>query len=193
MTRQLKDLQREYDRLDKIKEKCYGTNKLEAIQREVDVTNELIKGQKELIKETEDYLAIDAGRLRDLLEAGEFQIDENGNLLNFEELQEKYRKKAEEDKDEQAQDIWKALQQYEETLDKLQDANVEMRDLLYQEMELRLEKITTKVDMRIDFDDREIKLLDHYIKRIDDNIYHTAEVLCFNRIKLGYIIKNRRY
>lgn len=187
MTRQLKDLQREYDRLDKIKEKCYGTNKLEAIQREVDITNELIKGQKELIKETEDYLAIDASRLRDLLEAGEFQIDENGNLLNFEELQEKYRKKAEEDKDEQAQDIWKALQQYEETLDKLQEANVEMRDLLYQEMELRLEKITTKVDMRIDFDDREIKLLDHYIKRIDDNIYHTAEVLALTEEKLGHI------
>lgn len=187
MTRQLKDLQREYDRLDKIKEKCYGTNKLEAIQREVDITNELIKGQKELIKETEDYLAIDASRLRDLLEAGEFQIDENGNLLNFEELQEKYRKKAEEDKDEQAQDIWKALQQYEETLDKLQEANVEMRDLLYQEMELRLEKITTKVDMRIDFDDREIKLLDHYIKRIDDNIYHTTEVLALTEEKLGHI------
>ena len=187
ITRQLKDLQREYDRLDKIKEKCYGTNKLEAIQREVDVTNELIKGQKELIKETEDYLAIDASRLRDLLEPGEFQIDENGNLLNFEELQEKYRKKAEEDKDEQAQNIWKALQQYEETLDKLQDANVEMRDLLYQEMELRLEKITTKVDMRIDFDDREIKLLDHYIKRIDDNIYHTAEVLALTEEKLGNI------
>lgn len=187
ITRQLKDLQREYDRLDKIKENCYGTNKLEAIQREIDATNELIKGQKELVKEAEDYLAIDTNRLKDLLGAGEFQVDENGNLLNFEELQEKYRKKAEEDKDEHAQDVWKALQQYEETLDKLQEANVEMQDLLYQEMELRLEKITTKVDMHIDFDDREIKLLDHYIKRIDDNIYHTAEVLALTEEKLGHI------
>ena len=187
ITRQLKDLQREYERLDKIKENCYGTNKLEAIQREIDATNELIKGQKELVKETEDYLKIDADRLKNLLGAGEFQIDENGNLLNFEELQEKYRRKAEEDKDEQAQDIWKALQQYEETLDKFQEANVEMQDLLYQEMELRLEKITTKVDMRIDFDDREIKLLDHYIERIDDNIYHTAKVLALTEQKLGHI------
>lgn len=189
ITRQLKDLQREYDRLNKIKENCYGTNKLEAIQREIDATDQLIKGQKALIREAEDYLKIDADRLKKLLGAGEFQIDENGNLLNFEELQEKYRKKAEEDKDEHAQDIWKALQQYEETLDKLQDANVEMQNLLYQEMELRLEKITTKVDMRIDFDDREIKLLDHYIKRIDDNIYHTAEVLALTEEKLGHISK----
>lgn len=187
ITRQLKDLQREYDRLDKIKENCYGTNKFEAIQREIDATNELIKGQKELVKETEDYLKIDTDRLKNLLGAGEFQVDEKGNLLNFEELQEKYRRKAEEDKDEQAQNIWKALQQYEETLDKFQEANVEMRDLLYQEMELRLEKITTKVDMRIDFDDREIKLLDHYIERIDDNIYHTAKVLSLTEEKFGRI------
>ena len=54
-------------------------------------------------------------------------------------------------------------------------------------LELRLEKITTKVDMRIDFDDREIKLLDHYIERIDDNIYHTAEVLALTEEKLGHI------
>ena len=187
ITRQLKDLQREYDRLDKIKENCYGTNKLEAIQREIDATNELIKGQKELVKEAEDYLKIDSDRLKNLLGAGEFQVDENGNLLNFEELQEKYRKKAEEDKDEHAQDVWKALQQYEETLDKLQEANVEMQDLLYQEMQLRLEKITTKAELKIDFDEREIKLLDHYIDRIDDNIYHTAEVLALTEEKLGHI------
>ena len=187
ITRQLKDLQREYDRLNKLKENCYGTNKLEAIQREIDATDELIKGQKELVKQAEDYLKIDAGRLKGLLEPGEFQVDENGNLLNFEELQEKYRKKAEEDKDEDAQDIWKALQQYEETVDKLQEANVEMQDLLYQEMELRLEKVTTKAELKIDFDEREIKLLDHYIKRIDDNIYHTAEVLALTEQKLGHI------
>ena len=187
ITRQLKDLQREYDRLSKIKDNAYGTNKLEAIQREIDATDELIKGQKALIKETEDYLAIDVERLRGLLAPGEFQIDENGNLLNFEELQQKYRKAAEQEKDEGAQDIWKALNQYEETLDKLQEANVEMQDLLYQEMELRLEKITTKVEMRIDFDDREIKTLDFYIQRIDDNIYHTAEVLALTEQKLGLI------
>ena len=187
ITRQLKDLQREYDRLDKIKENCYGTNKLEAIQKEIDATNELIEGQKTLIQEAEDYLKIDTGRLRELLPEDEFQIDENGNLLNFEELQQKYRKAAEVDKDESAMDIWKALQQYEETLDKLQEANVEMQNLLYQEMELRLEKITTKAELKIDFDEREIKLLDHYIKRIDDNIYHTAEVLALTEEKLGHI------
>ena len=58
--------------MDKIKENCYGTNKFEAIQREIDATNELIKGQKELVKETEDYLKIDTDRLKNLLGVGEF-------------------------------------------------------------------------------------------------------------------------
>ena len=41
--------------------------------------------------------------------------------------------------------------------------------------------------MKIDFDEREIKLLDHYIERIDDNIYHTAKVLALTEEKLGHI------
>lgn len=187
ITRQLKDLQREYDRLSKIKDNAYGTNKLEAIQAEIAATDQLIEGQKKLIETSENYLKQDTDRLRKLLGANEFQIDENGNLLNFDELQQKYRKKAEEDKDEKAQDIWKALTQYEETLDKLKDSQTELQDLIYQQMDLRLETITTKVEMRIDFDEREIKLLDHYIKRIDDNIYHTAEVLALTQQKLGNI------
>ena len=187
ITRQLKDLQREYDRLNKIKENCYGTNKLEAIQQEIDATQELINGQKELIKEAEDYLEIDKQRLKSLLANGEFQVDANGNLLNFEELQEKYRRKAEEDKDEAAQDVWKALQQYEETLDKLHDANTELQNLIYQQSELALETITTKVELKIDFDERDLKLIEHFTKKIDDNIYDTAKVLQLAGLSLDKI------
>jgi hypothetical protein len=46
-------------------------------------------------------------------------------------LQQKYRKKAEEDKDENAQTIWKALMQYEETIDKVHDSQTELQELIY--------------------------------------------------------------
>lgn len=188
ITRQLKDLQNEYERLDEIKENCYGTNKLEAINREIEATDELIRGQKELIREAEDYRTIDTNRLKSLLAPGEFQVDENGNLLNFEELQEKYRKAAEENKDdEHSQNVWKALQQYEETLDKLTEANKDLRDLIYQQSELALEKITTKVDLKIDFDERDLKLIEHFTKKIDDNIYDTARVLQLAGLSLDKI------
>ena len=187
ITRQIKDLQREYERLSKIKDNAYGTNKLEAIQKEIDATNQLIEGQKRLVKEAEDYLKIDTDRITKLLKPGEFQLDANGNLANFEELQQKYRKAAEEKKDKKAEEIWKALMQYEETLDKLHEADEQMRELIYQQMELRLETITTKVDLKINFDEKEIKLIDHYIGKIDDNIYDTAQVLVKTGDKLAYI------
>lgn len=187
ITRQLKDLEREYDRLSKIKDNAYGTNKLEAIQAEIDATNTLIEGQKELIKEAEDYLNIDTDRLKELLEEDEFQVDENGNLLNFEELQQKYRKAAEESKDEHAQDIWKALNQYEETLDKISEENTKMQDLIYQLTEHRLEVITTKVDLKINFDERDLKLIEYFTEKIDDNIYDTARVLSLAGMSLDKI------
>ena len=190
ITRQLKDLQREYTELNDIKDNAYGTDKLKAIDAEIDATNRLIEGQKALVKEAKDYLAIDTERLQSMLAPGEFQVDQNGNLLNFEELQEKYRKAAEENKDDtHSKDVWKALEQYEETLDKFYDAQGELRELIYQEMEHRLEKITTKVDLKINFDEKELKLLDHYIKRIDDDIYKTAEVLALTEKRLSVINK----
>ena len=190
ITRQLKDLQREYTELNDIKDNAYGTDKLEAIDAEIDATNRLIEGQKALVKEAKDYLAIDTERLQSMLAPGEFQVDQNGNLLNFEELQEKYRKAAEENEDDtHSKDVWKALEQYEETLDKFYDAQGELRELIYQEMEHRLEKITTKVDLKINFDEKELKLLDHYLKRIDDDIYQTAKVLGLTEQKLSVINK----
>jgi len=46
-----------------------------------------------------------------------------------------------------------AVTQYEETLDKYQEIYEEFTDLLYQEAELRIEKITAKVDMEVKFQD----------------------------------------
>ena len=190
ITRQLKDLQREYDELSDIKDNAYGVDKLKAIDAEIDATNRLIEGQKALVKEAEDYLKIDTERLKGMLAPGEFQVDQNGNLLNFEELQEKYRKAAEENKDDtHSKDVWKALEQYEETLDKFYDAQGELRQLVYQKMEARLEKITTKVELKINFDEKELKLLDHYINRLDDDIYNTAKVLALTETRLSVINK----
>ena len=180
ITRQLKDLEREYDRLNKIKEKAYGTNILKGIQAEIDATDELIKGQKALIREAEDYLKIDLDRLKDLTKNDNIDIkfDANGNIENFEELQEKYRKAAEENKDdEHSQDVWKALQQYEETVDKLHEAETGLQDYIYQLAELQLEKITTKLELKIDFDDKELDLIDYQLKRIGDSVYATADAI----------------
>ena len=198
ITRQLKDIEREYDRLSKIKDNCYGTNRIEAIQAEIDAQHELMKGQEELIHQAEDWLKLDTKNLEGLLEAGELQFDANGNLANFDALQDKYKRMvdtgqdlsgndlSDEDK-EHVEEIWNAIEQYEETLDKLQEANKDMREYLYQEMELRLEAIQVKTELKIDFDERDLKLIEHFTKKIDDNIYDTARVLQLAGLSLDKI------
>ena len=177
ITRQLADITRRYDRLDKIKDKAFGKNKVDAIQAEIDVTNDLIKAQDQLIKEASDYQEKDIQRLKDL--GIDFVLDEHGNLENFEELQEKYGRAAAEEEDEDAkkaaEERWKAIKQYEETIDKLNEANEQMDDYIFQLQELQLEKITTAVEMKIDYDDKNLDLLQHYLDKIEDDIYATAD------------------
>ena len=177
ITRQIKDLQREYDRLNKIREKTFGTDKLKALDQEIEATNELIEGQKRLIQEAEDYLKLDTERVIKLLAPGEFQVDANGNLANFEELQQKYRKKAEEDKDEDAQTIWKALMQYEETIDKVHDSQTELQELIYQLQDLALEQITIKVELELDISEDRFEYLDYLLDKIDDDAFQAAEAI----------------
>ena len=177
ITRQIKDLQREYDRLNKIREKTFGADKLKALDQEIEATNELIKGQKRLIQEAEDYLKLDTERVIKLLAPGEFQVDANGNLANFEELQQKYRKKAEEDKDEDAQTIWKALMQYEETIDKVHDSQTELQELIYQLQDLALEQITIKVELELDISEDRFEYLDYLLDKIDDDAFQAAEAI----------------
>ena len=178
ITRQLADLTRWYDRLNKIKEKAFGANKVKAIEEEIKATNELIQAQQALIDEAEDYRQKDLQRLKDL--GIDFELDSHGNLLNFEELQEKYGRVATEAEDEDekkaATDRWKAIQQYEETIDKIHEAEEGMADYIMQLSELELEAITVEVDYKVKYDEKALDYLQHFIDKIDDDIYQTAAV-----------------
>ena len=175
ITRQIQDLTFWYNELQKARENAYGVNVLDAIDKEIELVDELVKANSKLLEEVEDYKEKDLARLKEL--GIDAQIDEAGTILNYDELQEKYKKKADEEKDEEAQKAWDAITQYEETIDKWQEVKSELADQLYDYAELRLEKITVKAEMKVDFDDREIKYIQHFIDKIDDNLYKTNDVL----------------
>lgn len=174
ITRQIQDLTFWYEELKKARDNAYGTNILDHIDEEIKGTEELIKAQQALVDEAMHYREVDLQRMKDL--GIKFELDENGNIRNWDALQEKYRKDAEAG-DEAAKERWNAIQQYEESLDKWQEAYAEFTDLRLQMAELQLERITTKTELKIDFDERDMKLIEHFMKKIDDNIYDTARVL----------------
>jgi len=70
-------------------------------------------------------------------------------------------------------------------VDKLNEAYEKYDDLIYQLAELELEQFTARVEMKIDYDDKSLKLLDHYINKINDDIYKTAEVFELTESKLN--------
>lgn len=187
ISRQIDDINRRYERLDKISDKAFGKNKVKAIQDIIDVTDDLIAAQEQLISEANAYVNQDLATLRAY--GVPVTLDEHGNLQNFEQLQEMYGRPATEAEDnnqkEYYQTIWKAIQQYEESVDKLNEAYEKYDDLIYQLADLELEQFTARVEMKIDYDDKSLKLLDHYIDKINDDIYKTAEVFELTESKLN--------
>ena len=174
ISRQLAVLQRQYERLEKAKENAYGTNILDAIDDEIAAQDKLIKKQRDYIKEIESYRKKD---LKELDELGvKYKLDENGNIANWDALQKKYEKDAQ-NGDEKAKKIWEAIQQYEETIDKLEEEKDKLQDQIREKAKLQLEKITTQAELKIKFDDKQIALIQHQIDKLDDDIYSSAKVL----------------
>ena len=174
ITRQLENLEKEFSRVDKVMEKAFGKNKIKMIDNVIEAQQKLIEAQHLLIDEVNDYVKIDKQALEDL--GIEAQFDQWGNLLNFEELQEKYGRKASENSDdEEAQKKWKAIQKYEETVKKLYDEQEKLEDYIMELAEKQLEKFTAEIEMKVDFDDKSIDVLEHFIDKINDDIYATAD------------------
>ena len=186
VTRAITRLTEVYERLAKVRENAYGTNILDALDKEIEAQDKLIAKQKELIAETEKYEAADLKTLDKL--GVKYTLDENGEISNWDELQKKYEKKANKDKDSKEAEIWDAIKQYEETIDKKNEAKDKLQEMIYKEMELKLKKITVKSELQIKFDDKQIELLKYQINKIDDNIYKTGEALALVEQSMGRIV-----
>jgi hypothetical protein len=88
----------------------------------------------------------------------EFVFDRNGVIRNFDEIEEKY-KKAAEDGDKDAFEKWNAIQKFIETNNLLQEATDAIIDIQWQLLDSELERITTKVDIQVAVDDTELQYL----------------------------------
>ena len=79
--------------------------------------------------------------------------------------------------DKAYEDSKKAIKQYMETLNLSEEAKRQLDDYLRQIKELNYEKLMYKVEFKVEVNDRELAILDHYIGRMEDDFYKTAEVM----------------
>lgn len=188
ITRQIKDQEDATERLNKAKERAYGKAKLEYLDQEADSIEREITLQKEYLDEIRGYYAGDKGNL----EAFGATFDENGVLTNYEQLinaelakynqaVEAYNANQDEAAFESAEKRFNyfkdVLKQYDETNQLYQAELDKMTDLQNKWYDMALQKTKLKVEMEIDIDDRDLKLLEYAMDRIEKKAFATAEAM----------------
>ena len=91
------------------------------------------------------------------------------------------------------EDNKKAIEQYIETLNLSEEAKRQLDDYLRQIKELNYEKLMYKIEFKVEVNERELKILDHYIGRIEDDFYKIAEVMAKIYNDTGEAYKSQFY
>ena len=190
---QLEDLQSEYDAISEAKDRAFGKDKLNNIDKEIQKTNELIDKQKEYIDAISADLPVDKAIMdayyTDLI-GGMIEYDERGNISNYDQIQdamfEKYNQMADQyDEDSEEWQIFekkyeqleKYIEQYEETYDLLRDEEETYQELLRQRMDLQLEKIQYAIELKLNIAEDGLAVLGYQMSKIEDNAFKAAEAI----------------
>ena len=201
---QLEDLQASYDAIDKAKSRAFGKDKLRAMDQEIKKNDELIDKQKEYVNEIGKYLEIDQNVMEEAYNSyiggPGIQYDKNGNISNFDEIQDAMFKKYNDmagrytdDSDEwkkfekQYELLEKYIAQYEETYDLARDEKDKMTDLINQKIDLGLEKVKYTVEISLEIPEDSIKVLDYKLGRLKDTSSDAMESVSLLIDKMGQI------
>lgn len=190
---QLEDLKAEYEQIADAKDRAFGADKLKGIDEEIEKTQELIDKQEEYLDAISADLPIDKAIMDEYyrqLIGGNIEYDENGNIANFDEIQDamykKYNSMA--DKYDEESEEWKVfekkyeqlekyIEQYEETYDLLRDEEAEYQELLNQRLDLELEKIQYAIELKLNIAEDSLALLEYQMGRIEDDAFKAAEAV----------------
>ena len=198
---QLKDLTAAYDKISGAKDRAFGAARLKAINKEIDAQKKLTDANKTYLNQIKAYLDSDKGAVtsaaRSLGKKAEF--DENGTLLNYDELVEKavkkYNKAVKEfnkhsTDDESAKKVFekaqedydkfmKTLDQYDETHDLWLEQMQTVLDDIMHEQELQLEKTQYEVELKINISEDSLEYLEYMLDNIEDKAYDCAEAFAY--------------
>lgn len=198
----IKDAERAYNQLDKTIDRLYGKNRLRAMDESNKKLRTEIELNKQKLKEAKDYLTIDKTDLiAEAKKAGvTFKFDSTGNITNYTEQMEKlfaiynqqetkYNKMKSADEQstykenyldktkEKIDNLKAALEQYEDTRQIIKDLEDQINDLYDTIQQQNYDKLTYKLELKVQIEDNEIKRLDYLFNSMSDNIYKASEAL----------------
>lgn len=204
------DLADTYERLNKQEDRAWGKNRIDAMKAQTSIIKQQIAATEEKIRQAKEYLQLD----KKAAEAAGWLFDENGNVMNYDELMskqvdkynsaidaynnmsaseqekldEKWSKKKNADgeyyssyedylKQTLLDDPKEALEQYEETMELLEDLGMNYDEFLNAWHDNIIGQIQTKLDTTLEVTESQLDYLDHKLSRISDDAYKTAEAL----------------
>lgn len=167
ITREIQYQEKLLDKLSKTKDRVYGKARIDNINQEIEANKKLVDLQTQLYDLVLANVLVDQQEVQKqfggqaIFNKETLEIDNYTTLYN----------KATTDKQREA------LEQYEETLDKLKEQEKALIDLKNTIQELHYEKLTYEVEVKIKLDENDTKKLEYYFDKLSDNIYKAAEAL----------------
>ena len=213
----LEDINKQADRL-------YGASRLAQMKKANDLVEDEIDLLKEKKRQAQDYLKQDFDALgQAAANAGVvFELDEKGNITNYteqmsalyEELaaaehymdtafstsedQDEYQESTVQPIQDKIDELTEAISQYEETRELLEDLDDEIDDKFYEWQDANYEMLTYEIEFKLEVNDLELKRIDYYLSKYNDDVYAQAEaVFELSKKKDFYLeqleIENYRY
>lgn len=165
------------DKIEKQKERVYGAKYIDRIDEETEALKRQLEAQQALYDEANKYIAADKV---DVARYGA-TFDQDGTIVNYEEVmrniideynraidvynnsdQEEGAKKALEAAEERYNDAVKSIENYEEAIQKANEAENNMLETRNKLSAAEVEKITYKLEFKLEMNDRDLALLEYY-------------------------------
>ena len=164
LNKSIADLNTELERTSSLKDRAFGAQRLQAIEKEAQVLQQLIEKEKEY----QDEIDRDLGDQRKTMATKwGATFDANGNISNYDELLYNHAGNWESVKAD--------LDKYDETKNNKVESENKITDYQAQVSSAKLEKITYKMEYEIEIEDRELEWLDHQLSKIADDFFSKAE------------------
>ena len=176
ISEELDDLERQYNRISSAKDRAWGPQKLQYLEKEKEATDRLIEANDKYLQQIESNLGKDWGTLS---QYGAKRDEETGRITNYDELYAKYKNSS----DEEFEAFEDALSQYEETLNLWEEQLQEREELRLQRIDEDLETVQIKVEYTTELISDAITLLEYQLEELNDPIQDAAESFA----KLGKI------
>ena len=88
-----------------------------------------------------------------------------------------YKEKKVEPLQEAIEKLKEKIEQYDETKELIEELKNTLRDNLYELQDIAYEKLTYKLEIKLELNDNEIKYLEHFYDKLSENVYKRSEAL----------------